>query len=140
MEQWKQGKIFVKDALEESLKKKAGHRTDVKTESGAYYLLKEGRFGSYLESENFKEDSLREALPAEIRKDLKAGKIEILDGVYQFAQRIRAIKEEEEALIREAGVCEKCGKPFKVNRGRWGRFLSCTGYPDCKNIRKIEKK
>lgn len=140
MEQLKQGKIFVKDALEESLKKKAGHRTDMKTETGAMYLLKEGRFGSYLESEKFKEDGLREALPAEIRKDLKAGNIEIIDGIYQFRDKIASIKEEEENLIREAGVCEKCGRPFKVNRGRWGKFLSCTGYPDCKNIRKIEKK
>src|SRR3712207_953089 len=44
MEQLKQGKVFVKEALEESLKKKAGHRTDMKTETGAAYLLKEGRF------------------------------------------------------------------------------------------------
>lgn len=140
MEQLKQGKVFVKEALEESLKKKAGYKTDMKTETGVSYLLKEGRFGSYLESENFKEDGLREALPAEIRKELKAGSIEKIDGIYQIQEKIRQIKEEEEKLVREAGVCEKCGKPFKVNRGRWGKFLSCTGYPECRNIRKIEKK
>ncbi|MDK4474729.1 topoisomerase DNA-binding C4 zinc finger domain-containing protein, partial [Fusobacterium necrophorum] len=120
--------------------KKAGHKTDMKTETGVSYLLKEGRFGSYLESENFKEDGLREALLAEIRKELKAGSIEKIDGIYQIQEKIRQIKEEEEKLIREAGVCEKCGKPFKVNRGRWGKFLSCIGYPECRNIRKIEKK
>ena len=37
------------------------------------------------------------------------------------------------------GVCEKCGSPFKVGRGRWGKFLACTGYPECKNIKKIDK-
>ena len=29
-------------------------------------------------------------------------------------------------------VCNKCGKPMVVKRGRYGEFLACTGYPDCK--------
>jgi DNA topoisomerase I len=31
-------------------------------------------------------------------------------------------------------VCEKCGKPMVVKRGRFGSFLGCSGYPECKNI------
>ena len=34
-------------------------------------------------------------------------------------------------------TCEKCDKPMLVKRGRFGQFLACTGYPDCKNTRKI---
>jgi len=30
-------------------------------------------------------------------------------------------------------VCNKCGKPMVVKTGRYGKFLACTGYPDCKN-------
>jgi len=30
-------------------------------------------------------------------------------------------------------LCEKCGKPMAVKRGRFGRFLACTGYPECKS-------
>ncbi|MFA5030229.1 MAG: type I DNA topoisomerase [Patescibacteria group bacterium] len=30
-------------------------------------------------------------------------------------------------------VCDKCSKPMIVKTGRYGRFLACTGYPDCKN-------
>jgi DNA topoisomerase I len=30
-------------------------------------------------------------------------------------------------------ICEKCGRPMAVKRGRFGRFLACTGYPECKN-------
>ena len=48
----KNGKIFVKDRVEELVKSKQGKPTDVKTENGDIYLLKTGRFGSYLESEN----------------------------------------------------------------------------------------
>ncbi|MDE2860072.1 MAG: type I DNA topoisomerase [Chloroflexota bacterium] len=30
-------------------------------------------------------------------------------------------------------TCEQCGKPMAVKMGRFGRFLSCTGYPECRN-------
>ncbi|MGV1100455.1 type I DNA topoisomerase [Thiovibrio sp. JS02] len=32
-------------------------------------------------------------------------------------------------------VCEKCGKPMVFKHGRFGKFLACSGYPKCKNIR-----
>lgn len=35
-------------------------------------------------------------------------------------------------------LCEKCGRPMAVKRGRFGRFLGCSGYPECKNIVKIK--
>ena len=28
--------------------------------------------------------------------------------------------------------CEKCGKPMVVKEGKYGAFLACTGYPECK--------
>ncbi|MDO9228983.1 MAG: type I DNA topoisomerase [Syntrophales bacterium] len=36
-------------------------------------------------------------------------------------------------------VCEKCGKPMAVKRGRFGTFLGCSGYPECKNIVRTPK-
>jgi DNA topoisomerase-1 len=39
----------------------------------------------------------------------------------------------------EPEACELCGKPMQMKRGRFGPFLGCTGYPDCRNIRKIAK-
>ena len=39
----------------------------------------------------------------------------------------------------EPEVCELCGKPMQLKRGRFGPFLGCTGYPECRNIRKIGK-
>ena len=32
-------------------------------------------------------------------------------------------------------VCELCGKPMIVRNGRYGRFLGCSGYPDCNNVK-----
>jgi DNA topoisomerase-1 len=34
-------------------------------------------------------------------------------------------------------VCEKCGKPMVKKLGRFGFFLACTGFPECKNTRSI---
>jgi DNA topoisomerase-1 len=34
-------------------------------------------------------------------------------------------------------VCEKCGKAMIIRWGRFGQFLACTGFPDCKNTKPI---
>jgi DNA topoisomerase-1 len=34
-------------------------------------------------------------------------------------------------------ICEKCGKPMVIKRGRYGDFLACSGYPDCKNTQSL---
>ena len=34
-------------------------------------------------------------------------------------------------------VCQNCGKPMSIKLGRFGRFLSCTGYPECKTSRPL---
>lgn len=39
----------------------------------------------------------------------------------------------------EIEACDLCGKPMQMKRGRFGPFLGCTGYPECRNIRKIGK-
>lgn len=36
-------------------------------------------------------------------------------------------------------VCEVCGKPMVIKIGRFGRFLACTGFPECTNTKKIVK-
>lgn len=37
----------------------------------------------------------------------------------------------------EVPPCEKCGKPMALRRSRFGTFYGCTGYPECKNLRKL---
>ena len=37
-------------------------------------------------------------------------------------------------------VCEKCERPMVIKSGRFGRFLSCSGFPECKNSRPIINK
>ena len=37
-------------------------------------------------------------------------------------------------------ACEKCGRPMVLKRGRFGEFLACSGYPECRNTKKIVKR
>ncbi|MBQ2751430.1 MAG: type I DNA topoisomerase [Oscillospiraceae bacterium] len=37
-------------------------------------------------------------------------------------------------------VCELCGRKMVVKIGRFGKFLACPGYPECKNTKKIVQK
>ena len=34
-------------------------------------------------------------------------------------------------------ICELCGRQMVVKTGRYGKFIACPGYPECKNIKKI---
>ncbi|MFA6447479.1 MAG: type I DNA topoisomerase [Patescibacteria group bacterium] len=45
---------------------------------------------------------------------------------------------EETQKQAEGQICEKCGKPMAVKSGRFGKFLACTGYPECKNTKPLE--
>ena len=36
-------------------------------------------------------------------------------------------------------VCENCGRKMVIKTGRFGRFLACPGYPECKNTKPITK-
>lgn len=33
--------------------------------------------------------------------------------------------------------CEKCGRPMVIKRSRYGPFIACTGYPECKNAKPL---
>jgi len=39
----------------------------------------------------------------------------------------------------EGRTCPKCGAPLQIKVGRYGKFLGCTSYPDCKHIEPLQK-
>ncbi len=44
----------------------------------------------------------------------------------------------ERKEAEESGeFCDKCGRPMVYKQGRYGKFLACSGYPECKQIRPI---
>ena len=82
-------------------------------------VMKWGRFGKYLKCLNCGATRDAEAAPV------------VTDGDGNG----NAATEE----TTEPEACELCGKPMQMKRGRFGPFLGCTGYPECRNIRKIAK-
>jgi len=78
-------------------------------------VMKLGRFGKYLKCNNC--SATRDAEPV-ATPDADA-----------------ATPDGEE----EIEACELCGKQMQLKRGRFGPFYGCSGYPECKNIRKISK-
>ncbi len=61
-----------------------------------------------------------------------------------FAQDLEKVKKQKDTLksliIEETEeICEKCGRPMVVRWGRNGKFLACSGYPDCKNTKPLHK-
>jgi DNA topoisomerase-1 len=44
----------------------------------------------------------------------------------------------KEILAAEGEVCDKCGRPMLVRWNRYGRFLGCSGYPECRSTRSLD--
>ncbi len=57
----------------------------------------------------------------------------------QFEQEVEKVDKELEHVKLEDEVtdvkCEKCGRNMVVKIGRYGKFLACPGYPECKNVK-----
>ncbi|MCO7126006.1 type I DNA topoisomerase [Sporolactobacillus shoreicorticis] len=71
--------------------------------------------------------------------------ITLIDHFYQdFSKRLStAEKEMESVSIKDepAGIkCEKCGHEMVYKMGRFGKFLACSNFPECRNTKPILKK
>ncbi len=91
--------------------------TDEKCEKcGKPMVIKWGQFGSFLACTGYPDCKFTKELASDTDDEGEGAKTE-----------------EEE----EIPPCENCGKPMALKRGRFGPFLACTGYPDCKTTRKL---
>ena len=66
---------------------------------------------------------------------------------YPACKNTQNVTRDDEGKVRSAEpqtvktdiACDKCGRPMAVKQGRFGAFLGCTGYPECKNIVNVRK-
>ena len=65
--------------------------------------------------------------------------VEVVKFFYEpFTQKlVIAQKKIKKEVIPTKEVCELCGRPMVMKWGRHGRFLSCSGFPECRNARSI---
>ncbi len=92
--------------------------TDVKCEKcGSAMVIKWGKMGRFLACSGYNDPDIN----CKNTKDFKE-----VDG--------KVVVVEEETTNE---VCDKCGKPMVIKRGRFGRFMACSGYPDCKSSKPL---
>ena len=88
---------------------------------GSAMVIKLGRFGRFLSCSNYPE--CKNAKPLEDK---------------EHPQNAGMTKEMEELKEKfKDKKCDKCGAAMEIKVGRFGPFLGCSGYPDCKNIMPI---
>ena len=70
--------------------------------------------------------------------------VKVLNGFYKsFEKRLEVAEEEMKEIEIQDEVsdelCEKCGRHMVYKMGRFGKFLACSGFPDCRNTKPIIK-
>ncbi len=98
---------------------------------------------------------LTEHFPQIVDVDFTAKMEEELDGIAEGGEKwqkvikkfydpfAKRLEEKYESVVKENPVeetnekCEKCGKPMVIKFGRFGRFMACSGFPDCKNTKSL---
>ena len=72
--------------------------------------------------------------------------IELLRSFYSEFEPMLGKANEKRAQIKKEleqkteYICEKCGAPMVIKWGRYGRFLACSNFPECKNTKPIDEK
>ncbi len=69
--------------------------------------------------------------------------VELLRDFYEpfkieVQKALREMKGVRDLTEKSDEKCDSCGKPMVIKWGRNGRFLACSGYPDCRNTRELE--
>ncbi len=70
--------------------------------------------------------------------------VKVLDNFYQTFEKRLKVAEAEMSKIEiqdevSDEVCEKCGRHLVYKMGRFGKFLACSGFPECRNTKPIIK-
>lgn len=134
------------------------YATVISTILAREYVLKEGKSLKLTELGEVTTDLMKEHFPnivdtkftAQMEEGLdiiaegKSTWTDLLDNFYgDFSQTLEKAEEETKGVkihLKEDEtdiICEKCGKPMVVKYGRYGKFIGCSGYPECTNIKKI---
>jgi DNA topoisomerase-1 len=74
----------------------------------------------------------------------KADWVKVLGEFYKsFEQRLEFAEEEMKEVELQDEIadenCDKCGRHMLYKMGRFGKFLACSGFPDCRNAKPIVK-
>jgi DNA topoisomerase-1 len=77
--------------------------------------------------------------------DIEEGKIDWREAMSEFYEDFQKDLDHAERHMTDikrmeeptGEACEKCGKPLVIKWGKFGKFIACTGYPECSNTREL---
>ncbi len=99
---------------------------------GANMVVRSGKFGKFLACPNYPKCKNTKPIDEESETPSQP-EVKADDGIIS----LRPAKEKRDDTVATDEICDKCGRPMVIRKGRFGNFLACTGYPECKNIRNI---
>ena len=148
---------LIKALEENGIGRPSTYATTISTITAREYVAREGKALKPTELGETVTKLLKERFPkivnvkftAQIESDLdnvQSGKtdwVEELDDFYgDFDKTLKEAKEEMQGVkiqLKEDVtdvICEKCGRHMVIKTGRYGKFLACPGYPECKIVKR----
>ncbi|HEX8747678.1 MAG TPA: type I DNA topoisomerase [Pyrinomonadaceae bacterium] len=126
---------FAKDLKNAEKQMRAAKQQAIPTDEtcencGAGMVIKFGRFGQFMACSNYPECRTTREIARSSNGETESS---------AAGQGESGADKQEAGAEGEEESCELCGKPMALKRGRFGQFLGCTGYPECRNIRKIAR-
>jgi DNA topoisomerase-1 len=122
-------------------------REYVKKDGGKFVPTELGMVVTDLLLENFKNlFDITYTARMEVELDeIEEGKMDWREAMSEFYERFQKDLEHAERHMTDikrmeeptGELCEKCGKPMVIKWGKFGKFIACTGYPECSNTREL---
>jgi len=147
---------LVKALEEKGIGRPSTYAPIIRTVIHRNYIKRVGRTLQPTELGELVNKLLVESFPGIVDVEFTAKMENELDGIEEGGQKwIKVLKEFYDSFVKDLEeakkrmssvkkqsvetdeVCEKCGRPMVIKWGRRGRFLSCSGFPACKNAKSI---
>ncbi len=149
---------LIKALEENGIGRPSTYAATISTITGREYVVRDGKALKPTELGEVATKLMKERFPkivnvkftAQVEDDLdsvQSGKtdwVQTLRDFYgDFDETLKKAKEEMQGVkiqLKEDEtdiICEKCGRRMVIKTGRYGKFIACPGYPECKNIKKL---
>ena len=149
---------LIKALEENGIGRPSTYATTISTITGREYVIRDGKALKPTELGEVITKLMKERFPkivnvkftAQVEEELdevQSGKINWVETLHDFygdfEKTLKKAKEEMQGVkiqLKEDEtdiICEKCGRKMVVKMGRYGKFIACPGYPECKNVKKL---
>ena len=148
---------LIKALEENGIGRPSTYAVTISTITGREYVVRDGKALKPTELGEAVVKLMKERFPkivnvkftAQVESDLdnvQSGKTDWVDELKEFygdfdstlkkaKEDMKGVKIQLKEDVTDV-ICEKCGRHMVVKVGRYGKFLACPGYPECKNVKK----